>query len=40
MWNPPGSGGCVNMTSTDAKAYWNLLSKGEDVYVYGRKPGT
>ncbi|MCX5584898.1 L,D-transpeptidase family protein [Streptomyces erythrochromogenes] len=40
MWNPPGSGGCVNMRSADAKAYWNLLGKGEDVYVYGRKPGT
>ncbi|MFG2295023.1 L,D-transpeptidase family protein [Streptomyces sp. NPDC048603] len=40
MWNPPGSGGCVNMTPTDAKAYWNLLTKGEDVYVWGRKPGT
>ncbi|MFE5623878.1 L,D-transpeptidase family protein [Streptomyces virginiae] len=40
MWNPPGSGGCVNMRPADAKAYWNLLTKGEDVYVYGRKPGT
>ncbi|MFJ3927314.1 L,D-transpeptidase family protein [Streptomyces sp. NPDC090022] len=40
MWNPPGSGGCVNMTSTDAKAYWNLLKNGDDVFVYGRKPGT
>ncbi|MBW5482339.1 L,D-transpeptidase family protein [Streptomyces bambusae] len=40
MWNPPGSGGCVNMTPTDAKAYWNLLRNGDDVYVYGRKPGT
>ncbi|MEV7416410.1 L,D-transpeptidase family protein [Streptomyces sp. NPDC089919] len=40
MWNPPGSGGCVNMRPADAKAYWNLLSRGEDVFVYGRKPGT
>ncbi|MFI2372931.1 L,D-transpeptidase family protein [Streptomyces sp. NPDC018833] len=40
MWNPPGSGGCVNMRATDAKAYWNLLRNGDDVYVYGRKPGT
>ncbi|MET9601641.1 L,D-transpeptidase family protein [Streptomyces sp. NPDC006459] len=40
MWNPPGSGGCVNMRPADAKAYWTLLGKGEDVYVYGRKPGT
>lgn len=40
MWNPPGSGGCVNMRPADAKAYWNLLRNGDDVYVYGRKPGT
>ncbi|MCB5180961.1 L,D-transpeptidase family protein [Streptomyces antimicrobicus] len=40
MWNPPGSGGCVNMTHADAKAYWGLLRGGDDVYVYGRKPGT
>jgi hypothetical protein len=40
MWNPPGSGGCVNMRPNDAKAYWNLLKNGDDVYVYGRKPGT
>ncbi|MGW7369465.1 L,D-transpeptidase family protein [Streptomyces sp. NPDC054841] len=40
MYNPPGSGGCVNMRPTDAKAYWNLLGNGEDVFVYGRKPGT
>jgi lipoprotein-anchoring transpeptidase ErfK/SrfK len=40
MYNPPGSGGCVNMRSADAKAYWNLLKNGDDVYVYGRKPGT
>lgn len=40
MWNPPGSHGCVNMTPKDAKKYWSLLRKGDDVYVYGRKPGT
>ncbi|MFJ7984633.1 L,D-transpeptidase [Streptomyces sp. NPDC096351] len=40
MWNPPGSAGCVNMTSKDAKAYWGLLKNGDDVFVYGRKPGT
>lgn len=40
MWNPPGSGGCVNMRTADAKAYWSLLRNGDDVYVYGRKPGT
>ncbi|WP_328537064.1 L,D-transpeptidase family protein [Streptomyces sp. NBC_00344] len=40
MWNPPGSHGCVNMTGTNAATYWSLLKKGDDVYVYGRKPGT
>ncbi|MFI5754360.1 L,D-transpeptidase [Streptomyces sp. NPDC051569] len=40
MWNPPGSHGCVNMTKTDASKYWSLLKTGDDVFVYGRKPGT
>ncbi|MER5890880.1 L,D-transpeptidase [Streptomyces sp. NPDC001941] len=40
MWNPPGSAGCVNMRVADAKAYWSLLRNGDDVFVYGRKPGT
>ncbi|MEO3974048.1 L,D-transpeptidase family protein [Streptomyces sp. CAU 1734] len=40
MWNPPGSAGCVNMRPAEAKAYWKLLKKGDDVYVYGQKPGT
>ncbi|MFF8551469.1 L,D-transpeptidase family protein [Streptomyces sp. NPDC015501] len=40
MYNPPGSGGCVNMRPADAKAYWKMLKNGDDVYVYGRKPGT
>ncbi|AXG79908.1 L,D-transpeptidase family protein [Streptomyces paludis] len=40
MWNPPGSHGCVNMTTADAKKYWSMLKTGTAVYVYGRKPGT
>lgn len=40
MWNPPGSGGCVNMRPADAKAYWSLLGNGSAVHVHGRKPGT
>lgn len=40
MYNNPGSAGCVNMRPSDAKSYWNLLKNGDDVYVYGRKPGT
>ncbi|MFD3515273.1 L,D-transpeptidase family protein [Streptomyces sp. NPDC058657] len=40
MWNPPGSRGCVNMRTADAKSYWGLLKKGSSVFVYGRKAGT
>jgi hypothetical protein len=40
VWSPRGSHGCVNMRSSDAKAYWNLLKNGGDVFVCGRKPGT
>jgi len=28
------------MTENDAKKYWSLLKNGDEVYVYGRKPGT
>ncbi|MEV4434839.1 L,D-transpeptidase [Streptomyces sp. NPDC049555] len=40
VWSAPGSHGCVNMRRADAKTYWSLLKNGDDVYVYGRKPGT
>ncbi|CCB78208.1 MULTISPECIES: L,D-transpeptidase family protein [Streptomycetaceae] len=40
VYSPPGSHGCVNMRPSDAKAYWNLLRTGSNVFVYGRKPGT
>ncbi|MCT2593335.1 L,D-transpeptidase [Streptomyces sp. N2-109] len=40
VWSEPGSHGCVNMRTADAKAYWKLLRHADDVYVYGRKPGT
>ncbi|MEC4020415.1 L,D-transpeptidase family protein [Streptomyces sp. H27-D2] len=40
VWSPPGSHGCVNMRSGDAKKYWSMLKNGDDVQVYGRKPGT
>lgn len=40
VWSAPGSHGCVNMRSNDARKYWALLGNGDDVYVYGRKPGT
>ncbi|NUU25711.1 MAG: L,D-transpeptidase [Streptomycetaceae bacterium] len=40
MWSPPGSHGCVNMTMDDAKRYWSMLNVGDEVFVYGAKPGT
>ncbi|NBM15029.1 L,D-transpeptidase [Streptomyces sp. GC420] len=40
VWAPPGSHGCVNMRTADAQKYWDMLRTGDDVYVYGRKPGT
>ncbi|GAU70417.1 Syd protein [Streptomyces sp. NBRC 110611] len=40
VWSAPGSHGCVNMRSNDARKYWSLLRTGDDVHVYGRKPGT
>ncbi|MFD7711209.1 L,D-transpeptidase family protein [Streptomyces sp. NPDC059785] len=40
MWSPPGSHGCVNLTRTEARSYWSLLKNGDDVFVFGRKPGT
>ncbi|MEU9117794.1 L,D-transpeptidase [Streptomyces sp. NPDC048483] len=40
VWSAPGSHGCVNMRSKDAKKYWSLLRNGDDVHVFGRKPGT
>ncbi|MGC0415766.1 L,D-transpeptidase family protein [Embleya sp. AB8] len=38
--SPPGSHGCVNMRPADAKAYWDLLHTGDEVYVSGHRPGT
>ncbi|WP_217196101.1 L,D-transpeptidase [Streptomyces buecherae] len=40
VWSAPGSHGCVNMRTADAKKYWSLLRNGDDTFVYGRKPGT
>jgi hypothetical protein len=40
VWSPPGSHGCVNMRKGDAAKYWDMLRNGDDVFVYGRKPGT
>ncbi|UGQ15310.1 L,D-transpeptidase [Yinghuangia sp. ASG 101] len=40
MWSGPGSHGCVNMTMNDAQRYWRMLNVGDEVFVYGKKPGT
>ncbi|WP_435797891.1 L,D-transpeptidase family protein [Streptomyces klenkii] len=40
VWSPPGSHGCVNMRTGDARTYWSMLGNGDNVFVYGRKPGT
>ncbi|WP_394431288.1 L,D-transpeptidase [Streptomyces sp. SGAir0957] len=40
LFDGGGSAGCVNLTVPDAKRLWNLLAKGDKVYVWGSKPGT
>ncbi|MFE1171995.1 L,D-transpeptidase family protein [Streptomyces sp. NPDC058773] len=39
LFSGAGSHGCVNLTMTDARRAWEVLSKGDTVYVWGRKPG-
>jgi len=40
MSTPPGSHGCVNMNTWDARRLWGVLKHGDPVQVFGRKPGT
>jgi hypothetical protein len=40
MSTPPGSHGCVNMNTWDAKKVWGILKQGDPVKIFGRKPGT
>jgi hypothetical protein len=40
MSTPPGSHGCVNMNTWDAKKLWSVLKLHDPVKVFGRKPGT
>ena len=40
MSTPPGSHGCVNMNTWDARTLWGILKKGDPVKIFGRKPGT
>lgn len=39
IFSGAGSHGCVNLTMTDARRAWEVLRKGDTVYVWGRKPG-
>lgn len=38
IYSPPGSYGCVNMRMPHAAKLWNLLKKGDSVFVWGKKP--
>ncbi|WP_405449756.1 L,D-transpeptidase family protein [Streptomyces erythrochromogenes] len=40
LYEGGGSAGCVNLTEPDAERLWDLLAEGDDVYVWGTKPGT
>jgi lipoprotein-anchoring transpeptidase ErfK/SrfK len=40
MSAPPGSHGCVNLSSWDARRLWGVLRLHDPVEVFGRKPGT
>lgn len=40
LFDGGGSAGCVNLTVADAKSLWDLLRVGDQVYVWGAKPGT
>ncbi|MEU0985782.1 L,D-transpeptidase [Streptomyces sp. NPDC005953] len=39
IWEDPGSHGCVNLRYDEAKALWNGLRLGDEVYVWGRRTG-
>ncbi|MEV5968727.1 L,D-transpeptidase family protein [Streptomyces sp. NPDC051921] len=36
---PTGSRGCVNLSHADAKRLWDVLRKGDRVYIWGKRPG-
>ncbi|MEY9962342.1 hypothetical protein ABIA33_000363 [Streptacidiphilus sp. MAP12-16] len=40
MSTPPGSHGCVNMNTWDARTLWGILKLHDPVKIFGRKPGT
>lgn len=40
IYTTVGSYGCVNLKLGDARTLWDVLKKGDRVYVWGRRPGT
>ncbi|MFG2501048.1 L,D-transpeptidase family protein [Streptomyces sp. NPDC048441] len=40
LFDGGGSAGCINLALRDAKALWDLLRVGDQVYVWGTKAGT
>ncbi|MFH8567061.1 L,D-transpeptidase [Streptomyces sp. NPDC017993] len=39
IYESPGSHGCVNLQWMDAERLWDVLKKGDTVYVWGRRTG-
>ncbi|MEU5215574.1 L,D-transpeptidase family protein [Streptomyces sp. NPDC020807] len=37
---PTGSRGCVNLSYANARKLWDVLRKGDRVYIWGKRPGT
>ncbi|MEU6928636.1 L,D-transpeptidase family protein [Streptomyces sp. 2RAF24] len=35
---PTGSRGCVNLSNANARKLWDVLRKGDRVYIWGRRP--
>ncbi|MFE7129912.1 L,D-transpeptidase [Streptomyces sp. NPDC057638] len=40
LYDGGGSAGCVNLRLADAEQLWNLLGIGDQLYIWGVKPGT
>ncbi|MFF9720880.1 L,D-transpeptidase family protein [Streptomyces gardneri] len=36
---PTGSRGCVNLSYANARKLWDVLRKGDRVYIWGKRPG-
>jgi hypothetical protein len=40
LFDGGGSAGCVNLRLADARTLWDLLDVGDQIYIWGVKPGT